>query len=192
MIKPLLRKFANRLARRAAERQASVVVAPSACVDWRRVNLRPRSRLVVGEESMFEGSICSDREGSCVLVGDRTFIGNSMLVTAECIEIGNDVLISWGCTIVDHDSHRLEWSQRSRDVQEFRQGRKNWDGITVRPVKIGDKAWIGFNVIILKGVHVGEGAVVAAGSVVTRNVPPFTLVAGNPARTIRSLEIAAP
>lgn len=56
------------------------------------------------------------------------------------------------------------------------------------PVYIGDKVWIGFNVIILKGVDIGEGAVVAAGSVVTKNVPEWTLVGGNPAKVIRQLE----
>lgn len=191
-MKRLLRQLVNALARRRAERQASVTAAPSARIDWRRIRLRPRCRLVIGDGSIFEGSIASDREGSCVLIGERSFIGNSMLVSAERIEIGSDVLVSWGCTIVDHDSHRLEWSRRSRDVDEYREGRKNWDDITIRPVKIGDKAWIGFNVIVLKGVQIGEGAVVAAGSVVTRNVAPFTLVAGNPARPVRSVAEPAP
>ena len=52
-------------------------------------------------------------------------------------------------------------------------------------IEIHDRAWIGSRVLILKGVTIGEGAVVAAGSVVTRNVPPFTIVGGNPARVIR-------
>jgi galactoside O-acetyltransferase len=56
-----------------------------------------------------------------------------------------------------------------------------------KPVKIEDKVWIGFNSIILKGVTVGEGAIVGAGSVVTKDVPPYTIVAGNPARIIREL-----
>ena len=187
-MKPMLRRLANGLARRRAARHSSLTIALTARVDWRRVQLRPRSRLVVGDGSIFEGSILSDREGSCVFIGARTYIGNSMLVAAECIDIGSDVLVSWGCTIVDHDSHRPEWSLRSQDVDDYREGRKNWDGIAIRPVKIADKVWIGFNVIILKGVQIGEGAVVAAGSVVTRDVAAFTLVAGNPARPIRSLE----
>jgi acetyltransferase-like isoleucine patch superfamily enzyme len=59
--------------------------------------------------------------------------------------------------------------------------------VKVAKVKICNKAWIGYNVVILKGVVVGEGAVVAAGSVVTKDVEPYTLVAGNPARKIRDL-----
>ncbi|MBV8923397.1 DapH/DapD/GlmU-related protein, partial [Bradyrhizobium sp.] len=58
------------------------------------------------------------------------------------------------------------------------------------PVVIADKVWIGFNASILKGVTIGEGAVVGACSVVTRDVPPFAVVAGNPARVIRTLPVA--
>ncbi|MDH4236354.1 MAG: hypothetical protein OEV17_03815 [Nitrospira sp.] len=57
----------------------------------------------------------------------------------------------------------------------------------VGKVDIHDKAWIGLDAIILKGVTIGEGAIVGAGSVVSKDVPPFTIVAGNPARVVREL-----
>ncbi|MGC8751800.1 DapH/DapD/GlmU-related protein, partial [Hydrotalea sp.] len=62
---------------------------------------------------------------------------------------------------------------------------KNWEKVKSSPIKIADKAWIGFNVIILKGVTIGEGAIVGAGSVVTKDVPPYAVVAGNPAKIIK-------
>jgi acetyltransferase-like isoleucine patch superfamily enzyme len=186
-MKRLLIRLVEQWARRSVERRSSVNVATTARVNWRGLKERPPGRLVVGEGSIFEGSISSDRSDTSVLIGHRTFVGCSALVTAERIEIGDDVLVSWGCTIVDHDSHNLHWSKRSDDVAQYREGRKRWDGITIRPVSIGNRAWIGFNTIILKGVRIGEGAVVAAGSVVTRDVAPFTLVAGNPARVIRQI-----
>jgi acetyltransferase-like isoleucine patch superfamily enzyme len=183
----LLRRMLNDLALRRVRRRSQVDVAANAKVNWRGIQHRPPSRISIGSGSIFEGTITSDREGSSVVIGENTFIGNSSIVTAECVEIGSDVLISWGCTIADHDSHTLNWSGRTGDVRAFYDGTKNWKGVNICPVRIRDKAWIGFNVIILKGVTIGEGAVVAAGSLVTRNVPDYVLVAGNPARTIRSV-----
>jgi acetyltransferase-like isoleucine patch superfamily enzyme len=167
-------------------------IAADARVDYRGIRHRPPALLSIGAGSIFQGAIAADRAGAEVHVGSRSFIGNSTIVTAQRVDIGDDVLISWGCTIVDHDSHSLRWAERSRDVREHYHGRKSWDHVQVRPVRIGNKVWIGFNTIVLKGVTVGEGAVVAAGSVLTRDVAPFTLVAGNPARVIRSVQDGDP
>ena len=95
--------------------------------------------------------------------------------------------MAWGCTIVDHDSHPIRFSDRQNDVSNWYVGVKDWSHVEIEPVVIQDKAWIGLNVVILKGVTIGEGAVVAAASVVTRDVEPWTVVAGNPARPIRQL-----
>jgi acetyltransferase-like isoleucine patch superfamily enzyme len=178
----------NRWARRQTESRSKLSVAASARVNFRGIYSRPPGELTIGEGTIFEGRIASDRAGSCVVIGQHTFVGNSSIVTAERVEIGDDVLISWGCTIVDHDSHALSWAQRQGDVRQFYRGDKDWTHVNVRSVKICNKVWMGFNVIVLKGVTIGEGAVVAAGSVVTRDVPAFTLVAGNPARAIRSVK----
>jgi len=145
------------------------------------------ARVEIGDDSLINALIYFDRPDAYVSIGDRTFIGRSMLVAAAGIRIGNDVLISWDVTIVDHDSHALTFEDRASDVQDWAKGHKDWSKVTVRPVFIGDKAWIGFGVKILKGVQIGEGAVIAAGSVVTRDVPPRHLAGGNPARIIRAL-----
>jgi len=129
-----------------------------------------------------------DRPSARITVGDRCYIGRSHLVAAECIEIEDDVIVSWGVTIVDHNSHVLDWSGRSRDVADWRVGQKDWSGVAVKPVRLKRRCWIGFQASILKGVTVGEGAVVGACSVVTRDVPPYSVVAGNPARLIRKLD----
>jgi acetyltransferase-like isoleucine patch superfamily enzyme len=110
-----------------------------------------------------------------------------MIAVAEEVEIGSYVLIAWGCCIVDHNSHSLDWRLRKDDTLGWIHDRKEWAHVKIKPIRIGDHAWIGFNSIILKGVTIGEGAVVAAGSVVTKDVPPFAVVAGNPARVIREL-----
>jgi acetyltransferase-like isoleucine patch superfamily enzyme len=178
----------NAWARQQLRGRCELRVAADAQVDYRGIRQRPPARLSIGAGSIFQGAIAADRPNAEVHIGSHSFVGNSTIVTAERVDIGDDVLISWGCTIVDHDSHNLHWERRSQDVREHYHGRKSWEHVPVRPVRIGNKVWIGFNTIVLKGVTVGEGAVVAAGSVVTRDVAPFTLVAGNPARVIRSVQ----
>jgi galactoside O-acetyltransferase len=89
--------------------------------------------------------------------------------------------------VVDHDSHALDWNERASDVADWAGGRKDWARVRRASVVIEDKTWIGFGACILKGVRVGEGAVVGAMSVVTRDVPAYTVVAGNPARVVRKL-----
>ena len=169
-------------------RRRGVMVASKCRVAWHRIRFAPDAQLAIGNGSIVEAAIRFDRPGATVRIGERTYIGASDLICAEAIEIGDDVLVSWGCTIVDHDSHSLAWQQRRRDVTDWFDGKKDWAGVERSEVRIGNKAWIGFNATILKGVRIGEGAVVGAGSVVTHDVPPYTVVAGNPARTVRELE----
>jgi acetyltransferase-like isoleucine patch superfamily enzyme len=143
--------------------------------------------LRVGFGSLLSSKIVFERPGAALLVGDRTFVANGIMSVAARVEIGDDVLVSWGVSIVDHNSHSLRFSQRCHDVQTWREAKKNWQDVETTPVVICDKAWVGFNSIVLKGVTIGEGAIVGAGSVVTKDVAPWTVVAGNPARTIREI-----
>ena len=89
--------------------------------------------------------------------------------------------------LLDHDSHSIDWEKRCNDVHDWNNGQKNWKHIANAPVVVGDKAWIGFNVSILKGVTIGEGAVIGACSVVTRDIPAYAVAVGNPARVVRRL-----
>lgn len=161
---------------------------PSSKVNPRSVSWQPGCSVTVGAQCDIQSlNIAFDRPGAAIRIGDRSFVGRSLLVSAASIEIGNDVLISWGCTFADHDSHSTDFALRQNDVVNWLEGKKDWTHVRSAPIKIGDKVWMGFNTIVLKGVTIGEGAVVAAGSVVTRDVPPWTLVAGNPARVIKQV-----
>ena len=152
-----------------------------------RIGIRKNCQIVVGANSLISARIAFDREGASVHIGQRCYIGASLLVCAENIVLEDDVVISWGVTIVDHNSHAINWDERKNDILNWQVGRKDWTHVIRRPVHIGARAWIGFNVSILKGVTIGHSAIVAAGSVVTRDVPPLTIVAGNPARVVREL-----
>jgi acetyltransferase-like isoleucine patch superfamily enzyme len=170
-------------------RGAQVTIDPTATVNARRVsNLGRRSTFRVGAQSLCHADIAFDREEAVVEIGRRTFVGRSSLVSACRISIGDDILISWGATIVDHDSHHPDFAKRRNDVVDWGRGEKDWTHVAMAPVRIEDKVWIGFNAIVLKGVTVGTGSVVAAGAIVTRDVPPWTVVAGAPARVVNELE----
>lgn len=154
-----------------------------------RMNGKRGCLVDIGHSCVLETGVFMERAGAVFSVGDRTFIGGRGVFTIfESVKIGSDVMISWGCTIADHDSHSLDFRHRARDVENWLEGRKDWSHVRSAPVNIGNKVWIGFNCSVLKGVTVGEGAVIAANSNVTRDVPPWTLVAGNPARFIRQLD----
>ncbi len=82
----------------------------------------------------------------------------------------------------------LKWEHRKNDVLDWLAGRKDWSHVKQADVVIGPRCWIGTHCIILKGVHLGEGTIVGAGSVVTKSFPPYSVIAGNPATLIRSVE----
>ena len=138
----------------------------------------------VGDESVIHCRFGLDRSDAAISIGSRTYIGRSHIVAGSKISIGDDVVISWGVNIVDHDSHSMQFRLRRNDVQDLLAGTKSWSDIKVAPVIIEDGVWIGFNASVLKGVTVGERSIIAAGSVVTKDVPPATVVAGNPAKVL--------
>jgi acetyltransferase-like isoleucine patch superfamily enzyme len=183
----LIRAALEYQAKRNVHSRCKVSVAKRTQVIYRGLAHSPPSEFSVGDGSIFQARVSSDRAGSVVRVGSNSFIGGTHLVCAERIDIGDDVLIAWGGTIVDHDSHSLRWAERHHDVRDTFEGRKDWSYVRILPVVIGNRAWIGFNVTILRGVTIGEGAVVGACSVVTKDVAPYTVVAGNPARLIREI-----
>lgn len=149
--------------------------------------------LIIGDNCLISGNYFFELDGAVINIGNETFIGSSTFVCSSKISIGNQVLISWGCTIMDNNAHSLVFEERRNDVHDWKRSLeegevgkyKDWSNVAKGEIIIKDKSWIGFNVIILKGVTIGEGAVVAAGSVVTKDVPDYAVVAGNPATVLK-------
>lgn len=183
----MMRRALHALAARVVKRRLDVDVGVGSRIRWIGLLGQRSGHLRVGQGSTVNCRISFDGQEGYVKIGDRCFIGASHIVCREKITLGDDVIISWGVTLVDHNSHALEWEHRRNDVENWARGEKNWHHVDVRPVVIHDKVWIGFGASILKGVVIGEGAVIGAGSVVTRDVPPYTVVAGNPARPIKRI-----
>lgn len=141
----------------------------------------------LGKNCMVRGQILIFPSGGKIRLGDFSFVGeNARIWSSKGVTIGDRVLISHGVNIHDNDAHPISASARRKQVEQiFLQGHPEaHDDVSSDAIVIEDDAWIGFNGTILKGVTIGRGAVVAAGAVVTKNVEPYTIVGGNPARVI--------
>ena len=109
----------------------------------------------------------------------------------EKIEIGNDVIIANNVLLVDNNNHPTSPEERMKMSQcdDFlRDELWSWKYAESKPIVIDDNVWIGRDSRILKGVTVGKGSIVALGAIVTRDVPPYSVVAGNPAKVVKTLE----
>jgi acetyltransferase-like isoleucine patch superfamily enzyme len=119
-------------------------------------------------------------------IADECYITNATLVCAARIVIGSGVYLAGGVTIVDSDFHPISPAARLGDTIALSPvgDRRRRPAVDVQPVVVADDVWIGNNATILKGVHIGAGAIVQAGAVVTRDVSAGLTVAGNPAREL--------
>ena len=129
---------------------------------WTHFNVEPTGSIAVGDDSVLVGAV---------------------FMCADSIRIGAGCVISYNVTLADSDFHPLDATARRRDaIASSPTGdRSQRPALVTRPVIIGDRVWIGTGAIILKGVRIGDDATIAAGTVVTRDVPPNAVAAGNPA-----------
>lgn len=140
-----------------------------------RMDTPPYRRFWLGRKSVIESYCCINNAVGDVTIGDHTRVGlHGTVIGPVCI--GNHVNLAQGITVTALN-HNFADSNRKIDEQ----------GISTKPVVIGDDVWIGANAVILPGVTIGRHVVVAAGAVVTKDVPDYSLVAGVPAKEIKKL-----
>ena len=168
------------------------IVGPGLHVTTRAwcVNPARPENIRLGHSVICRGLISVERfHNGQIVIGDNVYLGDDTIISsAERVEIGAYTMLAHGAQIYDNDSHPMDPTERERD-QLIAVGRLRGErpGIGRAAVSIGDHCWIGTNAVVLKGVRIGPGTVVAASSVVASDLPPFTLAAGNPARVVRSL-----
>lgn len=163
-----------------------------------RENVNERPVINIGKDCIIGGSFIIENEKAKITVGNATTLGaGSMVVAGDAdIYIGNHVVMSFDVTFYNTNSHSLAVEERHLDLVntlEYLRGNSNsrkinWAKIDSKDIVVKDNVWIGFGATILKGVTIGEGAIIGAKSVVTHNVEPYTVVAGNPARAVKQLE----
>jgi acetyltransferase-like isoleucine patch superfamily enzyme len=133
-------------------------------------------QLMIGEKCILEQHIYFKFDwywtpGPNIVIGNRVFIGRGVEFNIQAgIQIGDDCLIASGCVFVDHD-HGMDLGQPMRSQPP-----------KILPIEVGNNVWIGANAVLLKGINIGEGAVVGAGSVVTKSIPTNEIWCGNPAK----------
>lgn len=128
-------------------------------------------QLFSGNCQFYSGVRIEIGKDAIIKIGNGTYINrNSLLISHKSIEIGKDCKISWDVIIMDTDQHAIP-------------------GTTMedKPVTIGDSVWIGCRAIILKGVNIGEGAIIAAGAIVTKDILPYSIAGGVPAKVIMKI-----
>jgi acetyltransferase-like isoleucine patch superfamily enzyme len=164
----------------------------------RRVQLRvhaewsneSRDQLVLGNHVILGKVVFHVHERGALRVGDYSALSGVRIECAERVEIGRYCQVSYNVEIHDNNSHPVEPDARREQIVGVHHDKARFGSIYLSdtsPVRIGDNVWIGHDVIILKGVHIGDNAIVATGSVVTRDVPAHVIAAGNPARVVRVL-----
>ena len=137
---------------------------------------RNAGRVILGDQVRIWSDIQQAKifvgRGATLRVGDNSRINGAHISVSTDVDIGRNVCIGPNAVIIDDDFHDV--------VSHFSAGKTG-------PIRIHDNVWIAMGAMVLKGVTIGEGAAVAAGAVVTKDVPPYTLVAGVPAKPIKNL-----
>lgn len=148
----------------------------TASFPWKKIGplwvLDQGGTILIGDVKMFEGVRIRVGPGGHVEIGDYTHINlRTEIHCKKRVVIGPNCSIAWDVIIMDTDYHGIGYTPP-----------------VSQPTTLEESVWVGNSAIITKGVTIGRGSIVAAGSVVVKSVPPFTIVGGNPAKAIKQIE----
>jgi acetyltransferase-like isoleucine patch superfamily enzyme len=189
LISPLLWRYVSvwRRFKRKSNIDESCWLGPNA---WCSVYERQagRARIEIRANVTLRGLLRLE-VGGRIVIAEGCYVGDDCILdSAEEIVIARDTWLAHGVSVFDNDNHPLDVEARMQQALAYRNGRAaSAPRPAAAPVRIGEHVWIGFNSFIGKGVSIGDRSIVAAYSVVTKDVPADCLVAGNPARVVRSL-----
>ena len=154
------------------------------------LNCASRENIHIGSNCKIRGTIYVLSGQGKVEIGDYFYLGENSSVWCydRKVCIGNRVLIAHNVSLFNNNTHPIDPELRFLHYKSIiNEGKYENPGIEGRDTIIGDDVWIGCNCVILKGVHIGGGAIVAAGSVVVSDIPEGVVAGGNPARVIKKL-----
>ncbi|HEX8086116.1 MAG TPA: acyltransferase [Solirubrobacteraceae bacterium] len=147
------------------------------------LELLDQGRLEIGEHALFEPGVwITASEEARIRIGAGTFLNKNVMVAAQqLVEIGDHCMFANGCFVTD-SNHRFDDPDKP----------VTWQGFTSKgPTRVGDNVWCGANVVVTSGVTIGERCVIGANSVVTTDIPAFSIAAGAPAKVLRRIEYEA-
>lgn len=156
---------------------------------------KDKSTISLGHHNTLSGLLRTSEKGRIEIGSYCAIRSGTYLGAANLIKIGNFVGIAQNTHIFDNNNHSISPKQRilhrirvAPEGEDYPSLGAQWEQSESAPVIIEDNVWIGMYCFIAKGVTIGEGAIVARQSVVTKDVAPYTVVAGNPARVVKKLE----
>jgi acetyltransferase-like isoleucine patch superfamily enzyme len=145
--------------------------------------------IAIGTHSIIRGELVTFAHGGEIKIGSWCYVGEgSRIWSALQIHLGDRVLIAHNVNIFDNLTHPIDPMARHQQIRDiFTKGHPHKIDLDERAVVIDQDAWIGAGAFVMRGVKIGARAIVAAGSIVTQDVAPDTIVAGNPAVTVKSI-----
>lgn len=170
-------------------RKAAIVGKSPKIVGSLVFNNVKREQLVIGDYAILRYSKLFCFGKGKLAIGNYCYLGDfTQIDAAEEVIIGNYCMLSNRIMIQDHTSHPLSPKKRREQLIGLQKTPTDIYDTVIKKVRIEDDVWIGMDALILKGVTVGKGSIVAARAVVTRDVPPYSVVCGNPARVVKTIK----